>query len=84
MSNLEELTLYLHIWNRTTFVDGTQLNNEILIHMPRLHTFKFYIASENDIANSVIRISNDDIQRTFTNIEYRQVACIVDYFELTK
>jgi hypothetical protein len=49
--------------------------------MPRLHTFTFYIGSENDIVDSNIRISNSDIQRTFINMEHRQVACMVDYFE---
>ncbi|CAF1139914.1 unnamed protein product [Rotaria sordida] len=33
MRNLEELTLYLCIKNRTRFVDGTQLHNDILIYM---------------------------------------------------
>ncbi|CAF4870687.1 unnamed protein product [Rotaria sp. Silwood1] len=42
--------------------------------MPQLHTFIFYIASENVIDYPTIRVSNDDIQRTFTNLEHRQVA----------
>ncbi|CAF0914405.1 unnamed protein product [Rotaria sordida] len=81
MIYLEELTLYLHIFGGSKFIAGTHLDNEILIHMPQLHTFIFYIASENVIADPTIRVSNDDIQRTFTNIEHRQVACMVDYFK---
>ncbi|CAF3591661.1 unnamed protein product [Rotaria sp. Silwood1] len=81
MIYLKELTLYLHIFGGSKFIAGTHLDNEILIHMPQLHTFIFYIASENVIADPTIRISNDDIQRTFTNIEHRQVAFMVDYFE---
>ncbi|CAF3072325.1 unnamed protein product [Rotaria sp. Silwood2] len=81
MIHLEELTLYLHIFGGSKFIAGTHLNNEILIHMPQLHTFIFYIASDNPIADPTIRVSNDDIQRTFTNIEHRQVAFMVDYFE---
>ena len=49
--------------------------------MPRLHTFTFYIASENGIVDPYIRISNSDIQRTFINMEHRQVTSMVDYFE---
>lgn len=79
MSCLEELTLYLHISNRPVFIDGTHLYNDILTYMPRLHTFTFYIQTENDIDGSVLRLSNDDIQRTFINIGYRQVACLVNY-----
>jgi hypothetical protein len=48
--------------------------------MPRLHTFTFYFASENFITDPPIRISNSDIERTFTNIKHRQVASMIDYF----
>jgi hypothetical protein len=82
MSHLEELILYICIFGGSLFISGTHLDNEILIHMPQLHTFTFYFASENVITDpAVIRISNSDIQRTFTNIEHRQMACMVDYFD---
>jgi hypothetical protein len=80
MCNLEELTLYLRIEDRARFVDGTQLHNEILSHMLHLHTFTFYISTHSEIDHSVPYLSNDDIQQTFINIGYKQVACIVDYF----
>jgi hypothetical protein len=79
MSQLEELTLYIRITNGATFITGTHLDNEILIHMPQLHTFTFYITSETVINNPVIRVSSDDIQQTFTNIKNRQIFCMVDY-----
>jgi hypothetical protein len=41
-------------------------------------------ASENVIVDPAIHLSNDDIQRTFTNLKHRQVACIVDYFDPLK
>ncbi|CAF2616346.1 unnamed protein product [Rotaria sp. Silwood2] len=62
ISHLEELTLYIHITDGSTFITGTHLDNEILIHMPQLHTFTFYIACETVINDPVIRISSDDIQ----------------------
>ncbi|CAF0957244.1 unnamed protein product [Rotaria sordida] len=80
MTNLEELTLYLHIFGGSTFIAGTDLENEILTYMPRLHTFTFYITSENVIADPTVHISDDDIKRTFTNIKHGQMACMVDYF----
>jgi uncharacterized protein (DUF433 family) len=80
MSHLEELTLYIRILDRSTPITGTHLDNEILIHMPRLHTFTFYIASENIIGDPSIRISDSDIKRAFRNLEHRQVACMVDYY----
>jgi hypothetical protein len=81
MSYLEELTLYLCIEKRPTFVDGTHLHNEIFTHMPQLHTFNFYIGTRIEISDSTIRLSNKDIQRTFTNRRYGQVLCIVDYLD---
>ena len=79
MSNLEELSLYIHTFNGSTFIAGTDLDNKILTHMPQLHTFTFYIASQNAIADSTIRISELDIKRTFTKLKVRQVGCMVDY-----
>jgi hypothetical protein len=80
MTHLEKLTLYLRILDRSAFVNGTHLHNEILVHMPQLHTFNFYISTENIISVSLPRKSNDDIQQTFTNKTYRQTACIIDYY----
>ena len=79
MSHLKELSLHLSIDDRSQFVDGTNLYNNILIHMPRLNTFVFYINTRTNIDNSLRRLSHDDIQQTFTKIGYKQVACIVDY-----
>jgi hypothetical protein len=85
MSHLEELTLYLYILHESTFISGTHLDNEILIHMPRLRTFTFYFASENDIDDDAdIRIFNSDIQRSFTNMKYGQVTCMAGYLEPCK
>ncbi|CAF3859046.1 unnamed protein product [Rotaria sordida] len=80
MTHLEKLTLYLRIHDRNTFIDGTYLQNEILVHMLQLHTFIFYISTETVVSASLPRKSEDDIQRTFTNIKYGQTACIIDYF----
>ncbi|CAF4023206.1 unnamed protein product, partial [Rotaria sp. Silwood1] len=72
MSNLEELTLDIVNHDRTTFVDGTQIHNQILVHMPRLHKFNFHINTRTEL-NLVHDLSSDDIQRTFTNIGYEHV-----------
>lgn len=45
MSNLEELTLNIRIEYRTRFVDGTQINNEVLVDLPRLSKFTFHICT---------------------------------------
>ncbi|CAF3995129.1 unnamed protein product [Rotaria sordida] len=84
MSYLEELTLYIHILNGPTFISGTRIDNEILRHMSRLHMFTFYMACEKYIDNPTIRISKSDIERTFTDIKHRSVACMIDYFDSIK
>ncbi|CAF3416395.1 unnamed protein product [Rotaria socialis] len=80
MTHLEKLTLYLRVRNRSSFVNGTHLHNEILVHMPQLHTFIFYISTENNINESVHRISNDDIQQTFTHTRYART--VIEYSHL--
>jgi hypothetical protein len=77
MCDLEQLTLHLYIDDRTRFVDGTQLHNDILIHMPRLDTFIFCIRTITQIVDSVLGLSNEDIRRTFTKAGYEQVECIL-------
>jgi hypothetical protein len=79
MSHLEELTLNISIENRATFVDGTHIHNEILIHMPQLHTFIFHISTDVEIADGDHRLSYDDIQQTFNKVGYQQVAGIIQY-----
>ncbi|CAF2953724.1 unnamed protein product [Rotaria sp. Silwood2] len=82
--NLEELTLYLTIDRRTTFIDGNHIYNEILIHMPQLHTFNFCFCTDIRINPLVNHLSKDDIQQTFTNIKcQQQMECIVNYLNLT-
>ncbi|CAF4029189.1 unnamed protein product [Rotaria sordida] len=79
MSNLEELTLNITNEERNTFMDGTQLNNEIIVHMPRLSKFTFHICTKIELHHLVNYLSSDDIQRTFTNTRYQQMGCILSY-----
>ncbi|CAF4055545.1 unnamed protein product, partial [Rotaria magnacalcarata] len=79
MSYLEELTLYLCIENRDTFVDGTHVHNEILSHMPQLHSFVFYIRTDNDTIDSMRKLSNDDILQAFKNFKNQKMVCMTYY-----
>ncbi|CAF2954277.1 unnamed protein product, partial [Rotaria sp. Silwood2] len=78
-SNLEEFTLNATIQKPIRFVDRTQINNQILVHMPRLYKFIFYISTEIKLHHLVPCLSSDDIQQTFTNIRYQQVACLLNH-----
>ncbi|CAF4229383.1 unnamed protein product, partial [Rotaria sordida] len=79
MINLEELTLYITIRNGTTLIDGNYISNEILIHMPRLHTFKFCIPIKIHKNHLIHYLSKDDIKQSFNNIKYQQMDCIINY-----
>ncbi|UJR08853.1 hypothetical protein I4U23_013108 [Adineta vaga] len=74
MLNLQDLTLYLQIKKRHRIVDGIQLENDILSHLSKLQRFVFYISTGLISEHSFTRLSNDDIQRTFTNFKFGEVG----------
>jgi hypothetical protein len=84
MTNLDKLTLYLRLNHRHTFIDGTHLHQQILMYMQQLHTFIFYISTQIEIDDSIYRLSDNDIQQTFANIGYHQMACSVNYYSKFK
>jgi hypothetical protein len=79
MINLEELKLYLRIKRfNSTYIDGVQLYDQILIYMTRLNKFIFSI--DTQICNEDITFelqSNEDIQHSFIGRGYQQVASYV-------
>jgi hypothetical protein len=79
MINLKELTLFLSVFTSyCTYIDGIQLDNQILIYMPQLNKFTFSIntgAIGED--NEIDLRSNEDIQRTFIGKRYGQVGSYV-------
>jgi hypothetical protein len=79
MCNLQDLTLYIQINERNRFVDGIQLENDVLIPLSKLQTFVFYICTFTSANHPVTPLSNDDIQRTFSNVKFGQVGCSMNY-----
>ncbi|CAF1386681.1 unnamed protein product [Rotaria sordida] len=77
---LEELTLRLNVCDRLTFIDATQLNNEILIHMPRLQTLTVNIITFIKIFNGTNRKTINNIQYTFYNGKNHQLVYYVDFY----
>jgi len=80
MLNLEELTLFLPVVRvESTYIDGKQLYDEVLMHMPQLKLFIFNIHTH--ILNSDIRVdlpSNNDIRNSFIERGYQQVDSFTD------
>jgi hypothetical protein len=79
MINLEELKLYLRIRRLdSTYIDGVQLYDQILIYMPRLNKFIFSIDTKINNENIIFELQlNEDIQRSFIGRGYQQVASYV-------
>jgi hypothetical protein len=81
MINLEELKLYLliKVYN-SNYIDGTQLYNELLCHMNKLHKFTFNIQTLIYSCNTNINLSsNEDIQRSFIGKDiYKQIVSYIN------
>jgi hypothetical protein len=72
MINLEKLILFLSILRvDSTYVDGIQLYDDILVYMPHLNKFTFNIDAGVLCKNTKIALqSNEDIQRSFIGRRY--------------
>jgi hypothetical protein len=79
MINLEELILFLMVIRvDSTYIDGIQLYDEILVHMPRLNKFTFSINTGAIMENIKIDLSStEDIQNSFIGRGYGQVRSYV-------
>ncbi|CAF1646068.1 unnamed protein product [Rotaria sp. Silwood1] len=80
MSNLEKLCLNV-ICETNTFIDGNELKQNIINHVPRLERFEFYICSGIYLRNQIYLPSKEDIQHTFRDFKDDQVISYVDYFQ---
>jgi hypothetical protein len=83
MSNLAKLSLYIFV-NQKRFIDGNNLKNDIINHLPQLKKFIYNIRSRIYVRNQIHLLSNEDIQRTLTGLGDDQVISYVDYFPKNK
>ena len=79
MINLEELKLYLLVIRPDpSYIDGVQLSDQVLNHLPQLQKFTFYIETVVENAESHAPLqTNEAIQRSFSGRDYQQVASFV-------
>ncbi len=80
MINLKKLALCFVSTCRETFINGNNLKQNIISHMPHLNQFIFNIQSRGLFTDLMSFPSNDDIHRTFTSFKDYQVITCVDYF----
>ncbi|CAF2186042.1 unnamed protein product, partial [Rotaria magnacalcarata] len=84
MPNLESISLYLAHDHIHRFIDGNDLKKNIINHMPRLNKFLFNIRSIISLNDQISLLSNNDIQRTFSNFTGNQIISCVNYFPKMK
>jgi hypothetical protein len=79
LSNIEHLTLLLAIslneFQSDRFIDGLDLERDIMMYMPHLHQFDFHIRS---ILRNASHISLDTILQSFS--KQQSADCALDYF----
>ena len=81
MSNLERLSLTISIDHEKRFLDGNNLKNDIVSHMPRLKEFLFNVRQKTiELENQFDFPSTEDIKCTLTSLSDVKVICCVGYF----
>jgi hypothetical protein len=80
MINLENLVLYFVADCDEIFIDGNNLQKNVISHMPRLNQLIFNIRSMIDYTDLIYFPSNEDIHRPFTTFKDNQVISCFDYF----
>ena len=88
MFNLEELFLNILInlyFPRESFIDGNNLKNDIIDHLPKLNQFVFSIHSNIEHDNYLLHLpSSDDIRNTYRDLKNNQMNSYTHYFPQEK
>jgi len=80
MSNLEQLSLYLSVDRNNRFIDGDDLQKDIINYMGRLNQFRFNIRSTILLTDQIDLLSNEDIEHSFKDFSNKQIISCVNYF----
>ncbi|CAF2986919.1 unnamed protein product [Rotaria socialis] len=83
MLYLEKLTLYLRIACPSVYMDPISLISEFSVNTSRLHSFNFYLSTENNKNDLARSLSNNNIKQNFTNTGYQEVSSIVSFSACT-
>ncbi|CAF5050278.1 unnamed protein product, partial [Rotaria magnacalcarata] len=83
MLYLEKLTLYLRIACPSVYIDPIYLINEFSMNMSRLHSFNFYLSTENNRNDLVRYLSNNNFKQNYTNTVYQEVSNIISFSACT-
>ncbi|CAF4757639.1 unnamed protein product [Rotaria socialis] len=79
MLYLEKLTFYLRIACPSVYIDPINLMNEFSVNTLRLHSFNFYLSTENNRNDLARYLSNNNVKQNYTNTRYQEVSNIVSF-----
>ena len=74
MYDLKKLILQLEFKKLARFIDGMQLHQDILMHLPRLETFIFHIYAKIHTEYPLPSCSPEDMRRAFNTIVYEEMT----------
>ena len=77
MTGLEELSLRLYVTSRSTFIESTHLNRQILLYLPHLRTFHCDIFTHNPFMGAAFEQPMKEIQHLFYNNQYHELLCYI-------
>ncbi|UJR06682.1 hypothetical protein I4U23_010968 [Adineta vaga] len=80
MIYLEDLMLNLCVGNRSTIIDSTHLNKEVLLYLPCLQTLTFNIEVYITGVNEINWTNFNNVQYIFYNGKSHQSICYIDQF----
>jgi hypothetical protein len=80
MSNLEKLHLNVYATMKKTFIDGNNLNKNIVNHITQLRKFTFDIRSYLNDRNENDLPTNEDLKYTFSHFKNNEIISYIDYF----
>ena len=75
MTGLEELSLRLFVTDRSTFIESTHLNREVLPYLPHLRTFNVDIVTYASSLSDVLEQQTKEIQYLSYNGECHPLVC---------
>ena len=81
MTGLEELNLRLYVSQRSTSIDSTYLNRQIIAHLPHLRTFNFDILTYTSSLSEVLEQSTEESQHLSYNGRFHPLVYYTDRLE---
>ncbi len=72
--------MYLSVDRNNRFIDGDDLQKNIINYMGRLNQFRFNIRSTILLKDQIDLLSNEDIEHSFKDFSNNQIISCVNYF----